>query len=1134
MRLPIIHQKHTSYRQAISPWMRYGCVTLVLLFFVGVGQVMGGKRTIYLDVTYTSWWKNNDVVKVRAWGGTGGEEDVSMTIYEGNVLTCQINDDRTGLCFYRYYNNEWNEQTVDYAIGTQNRWELSGEGDKEWHDGKQKWKCFGPTDYAPNGGMVGGMNGWKAGTLNFVDNTLEIDLAASTTYNFKILQGSTMYSMNYEYHTFTSSTTDYTLYTNNNDCQITTAEAGTYVFKWYSGSNKIDIFYPNDYAKARLAKNTYLYVDTRNTNWASNGDAGYTARYFYKYYDSGTDVESRDCPKINALEKWVHYTLVPDNDYVGRVQIERKNPADVDAACWDRANTIQAFTRTSAAQNCISMSAATGDIWKNFDPVWSTYCPIKQTSTISDNGTVRYGGSGTEGDPYLVEKGTAIKLAASSTDHINDANMTTKYDFCLDDNSAQNTESATYQFPASETAGTTHKINVNAYNYYNNTRSTNMFSTLLFYRTVTCYTVTYNANGATGDLPASATKYKAGDNITVLGNTGSLSKSGYTFAGWNTAADGSGTHYDAGATISGIAADITLFAQWIRLTPPTASAAAEYYLGMPVPISLSATSKGLREPIVVFFVSDGTNTYQVTGAPYGSDGNSVGTIGAAGTEYTTVHKATFYATKAVTYNITAKLYEGKLIDNFDAEGLPVFWSGVGYGTCAKVTNIEREEVNGSNKVLKITRKSDSDSKIYNTAWTTTTAEGGTHTRWDSSYNYIHMRYYAPQEERPYVQYIDEPNEDDPDLSVYKYTELGPVSKDRWHKLSFAVDGGKVDLIYPFIQSGAGNSIYIDDVILSNEASMTEKITTGSTSVTLKKPFIIYRTGDKAGDSPRSEADDVETYGGGTIEKMIEYRMKVHARDTWYSLCLPFTVSAVKVWDAADTAYYDIVPYYRPVVGGTFYTGHYIIRTPKQTENFSLSEFGDWRDPASPTNYLPSPNTPYIIQWHDKYFEDKYISFFGDAGQTISGEFDAGSAPSADNVVNVYANKTMHSGTVTDAYLLENDYGSSGAWLRAESTGVGRTVLPFECFIRASEESTKKYRSLHRDMTIDDTTTGWADVVNGERKSSIAVYTLTGMLVAQYEDCSYNEVAHQLESANNAGMFILRSDSESVKLLIGGK
>lgn len=575
-------------------------------------------------------------------------------------------------------------------------------------------------------------------------------------------------------------------------------------------------------------------MDARNTNWVNNDGVGFGARYFYKYYDSGVDLSlggTLDC--TTPLEYQVHYTIVPDNDYVGQVQIERKKPTKMDSARWDYAQNIAAYSRTSSMQNCLSMENATGGIWSNFAPVWSTYCPIKKSTTITDNGTVTYGGNGESGTPYLVEKGTKIKVSAASEDYIEDTNMTTKYNFYKDSESQQNGEGTTYEFTASASAGISHQINVNGYNYYNETASSNQFSTLLYYQTVTCHTVTYNANGGTGSLPAaSGSKYVAGTNVTLAtnagGDAGSLESDGYVFIGWNTAANGSGTHYDAGATLTGIGDNVLLYAHWVALTTPTVTPTTTNWAGSDIDITLTATSTYLAEPVVVFYVNDGTNTYEVMGAPYGSDGNSLGTIGAAGINYSTVHKATFTATTQGTYTVTAKLFEGKFIDNF--EGSASAWSGLGYGTCERVSNVEREADNGSTKVMKITRSvKDGHGEDRETAWTTTEEESGTKTSWGHEYGYIHMRYYAPQEENPEVEYWDD------GISVFRNTTLSSQTANTWHELVFAVDGGVVNYIHPFVLSGGktdGHYIYIDDVVLSNEESMTVKVTTASVSTTI--------------------------------------------------------------------------------------------------------------------------------------------------------------------------------------------------------------------------------------------------------------------------------------------------------------
>lgn len=297
-------------------------------------------------------------------------------------------------------------------------------------------------------------------------------------------------------------------------------------------------------------------------------------------------------------------------------------------------------------------------------------------------------------------------------------------------------------------------------------------------------------------------------------------------------------------------------------------------------------------------------------------------------------------------------------------------------------------------------------------------------------------------------------------------------------------------------------------------------------------FVIYRSGDKS-DDPRATEDDVESYDGGTISKAIEFRMKVRDLDMWYTLCLPFIVNAVKVWDEEDGQYYAIEPYYRTEVGATLNGGHYIIRKPKQTIDLPISDFGDWRDPTSATDYVPTKDTAYIIQWHNSYFLNKYVSFFGATGQTIPTSFTAGAAPSVDNVVNVHGNNSMQSGSVAGAYLFEADYGN-GAWLRSENVNEARTINPFECYVRASSGTTGRFLVIRRGMTIEDTATGWDDVLNSETKEHILVYSLSGICVTQLHDCSLTEAGQRLSESLSEGLYILYAGNESVKLMVGGK
>jgi uncharacterized repeat protein (TIGR02543 family) len=98
---------------------------------------------------------------------------------------------------------------------------------------------------------------------------------------------------------------------------------------------------------------------------------------------------------------------------------------------------------------------------------------------------------------------------------------------------------------------------------------------------INTYTVTYDGNTNTGGTapvdPNSPYNYNS--TVTVLG-AGTLTKTGYTFTGWNTAADGSGTSYSPGATFN-ITVNVTLYAQWTVRPPATTVYVDDDWTGLP-------------------------------------------------------------------------------------------------------------------------------------------------------------------------------------------------------------------------------------------------------------------------------------------------------------------------------------------------------------------------------------------------------------------------------------------------------------------------------------------------------------------------------------------------------------------------
>jgi uncharacterized repeat protein (TIGR02543 family) len=92
------------------------------------------------------------------------------------------------------------------------------------------------------------------------------------------------------------------------------------------------------------------------------------------------------------------------------------------------------------------------------------------------------------------------------------------------------------------------------------------------------------ASGVTGTTPLQ------GSNTATNLSSNGFNRSGYTFTGWNTRQDGTGTPYAAGASYS-FASDLTLYAQWEVATspPPSSGTAGSSASSVAVPLSLAAT-----------------------------------------------------------------------------------------------------------------------------------------------------------------------------------------------------------------------------------------------------------------------------------------------------------------------------------------------------------------------------------------------------------------------------------------------------------------------------------------------------------------------------------------------------------------
>jgi len=152
------------------------------------------------------------------------------------------------------------------------------------------------------------------------------------------------------------------------------------------------------------------------------------------------------------------------------------------------------------------------------------------TITFSSNG-----GSGTEPDSRTVPAGSSITLPGGS-----------------------GLSKTGFKFGGWNTNASGTGRNYNAGSSYTVTGNVTLYAK--WDNEVSTYTVTFNDNGATSGTEPDSRTVQAGSSITLPGGNG-LSKTGFTFGGWNTNATGTGRNYNAGSSYT-VTGDVTLYAKW--------------------------------------------------------------------------------------------------------------------------------------------------------------------------------------------------------------------------------------------------------------------------------------------------------------------------------------------------------------------------------------------------------------------------------------------------------------------------------------------------------------------------------------------------------------------------------------------
>jgi len=159
------------------------------------------------------------------------------------------------------------------------------------------------------------------------------------------------------------------------------------------------------------------------------------------------------------------------------------------------------------------------------------------------------------------------------------------------------------------------------------------------------WSVIYDGNGATGgSVPEDAAKHKLGGLASVKDNSGLLTRTGYSFSGWNDAQDGSGVGFPPGSTFAMGSADKTLYAVWAADTSYSQKGLTAFSIQSPAATGvIDEAAKSIA--VILPFGSSAASlvaVFQTTGA-------SVAIDGAAQTSGTTQYD--FF--KPVTYSVTA-------------------------------------------------------------------------------------------------------------------------------------------------------------------------------------------------------------------------------------------------------------------------------------------------------------------------------------------------------------------------------------------------------------------------------------------------------------------------------------------------
>jgi uncharacterized repeat protein (TIGR02543 family) len=164
-------------------------------------------------------------------------------------------------------------------------------------------------------------------------------------------------------------------------------------------------------------------------------------------------------------------------------------------------------------------------------------------------------------------------------------------------------------------------------------------------------TISYDTNTATSGTAPPPTTAKSSAAVTTLAtNSGTLAKTGYTFGGWNRAADGSSNSYASGATNYPSDGNRTLYAQWNSVVTYLANGSTGGTV--PTATTMYGLSGTLASNSGSLVKVNSANSYSYTLTGWNRNETGTGTSYALGTSYTPAGNVSLYAewSSVITYN----------------------------------------------------------------------------------------------------------------------------------------------------------------------------------------------------------------------------------------------------------------------------------------------------------------------------------------------------------------------------------------------------------------------------------------------------------------------------------------------------